>query len=105
MIENLKQCMINQGKRTTYILIEGRTTSGECFRPSDWADRFSDKLCVLDHRYVRRHSPLLRSIIRNGAKCLLVDPKLEKNHSTLYQLVLNFAKINKLVVTEQKNSS
>ena len=90
--------MKKQKETANYILIEGRTQSGQPFRPSNWAERFSDKMCMIDSRQIHRHSPLLRPIIQNGIKCLLIDTRLEKSQPQLYQFVMQFAKINKLVV-------
>ena len=82
------------------IIIEGVTPSGDNFRPSNWAERVSDKLATFrKHRLM--YSPLLKPSIHNGHKCVVLDPKLKETNPKLYQSVLDFAKTNQLNICKE----
>lgn len=79
------------------IIIEGITESGETFRPSDWAERMSGALSSFrNHRMV--YSPLLQPSVKDGNKCVMLDPSLKESDPALYQSILDFAKTNKLKI-------
>ena len=83
------------------ILIEGETEEGQTFRPSDWGERMSGNLSTFrGHRMI--YSPLLQPVVKNGQKCLLLDPALEKSNPALYEAILDFAKNNKLKMRKEK---
>lgn len=82
------------------ILIEGITESGEKFRPSDWAERMSGRLVTLRKRRIH-YSPLLQPTMREGHKCVLLDPKLKQSNPELYNSILTFAKNNKLKICNE----
>jgi len=86
-------------KKHSKILIEGITESGEKFRPSDWAERVSEKLSTLEKRRIH-YSPLLQPTIKHGNKCILLDPKLLDSNPKLYESILDFAKANKLKICD-----
>jgi len=77
------------------ILIEGTTETGEPFRPSDWAERMSGGLSTFRNRRVM-YSPLLQPTVKDGQKCVLMDPTLADKHPALYQSVMDFAHANRL---------
>lgn len=82
------------------ILIKGVTEEGQTFRPGDWAERMSGNLCTFqNHRMV--YSPLLQPVVRNGQKCMLIDPELKKTNSALYDAIMEFAKSNKLTICKE----
>jgi len=79
------------------IIIEGETESGETFRPSDWAERFSGTLSTIrNHRIF--YSPLLKPSIQNEKKCLILDKNLKHSNPVLYEHILDFARKNKLKI-------
>ncbi len=79
------------------IVIEGITETGETFRPSDWAERFSGSLSTFrNHRIY--YSPLLRPSIQNENKCLILDKSLKESNPALYEHILEFAHKNKLKI-------
>lgn len=85
------------------IIIEGTTEEGQVFRPSDWSERMSGSMCSFDgHRM--RYSPLLQPVVKNGQKCLLIDPDLKETNSALYDAIMDFAKNNKLIMHSEDNS-
>lgn len=78
------------------IVIEGKTSQGKKFRPSDWAERMSGSLASFKNSRIR-YSPLLQpSITSEGYPCVLLDPKLKDSSPQLYQSILDFAKANHL---------
>ena len=87
------------GQKGKKIVIEGVTSSGQSFRPSDWAERMSGNLSTFKKRRIH-YSPLLQPSFRDGHKCVIVDPELEQTNPSLYQSIINFAHTNKLQIHE-----
>lgn len=85
--------------KTKKIIIEGVTESGETFRPSDWAERMSGQLSTFRKRRIH-YSPMLQPSVKNGKKCVLLDPKLQETNPELYQSILEFARKNHLKICE-----
>lgn len=84
------------------IIIEGVTTQGKEFRPSDWAERMSGSLASFKNSRIH-YSPLLQpSINHEGYKCVLLDPKLKESSPQVYQSILDFAKANHLKICGEK---
>ena len=87
------------GQRGKKIVIEGVTSSGQTFRPSDWAERMSGNLSTFKKRRIH-YSPLLKPSFRDGHKCVIIDPELATTNPILYQSILDFARTNKLQIHE-----
>lgn len=81
-------------------IIEGVTTEGETFRPSDWAERISGKLATFRNQRMV-YSPLLTPSVKNGHKCVIVDDILKESDPELYAQLIDFAKTNHLVVCDE----
>ena len=80
------------------IIIEGVTTQGNTFRPSDWAERMSGSMASFKNSRIH-YSPLLQpSVNHEGYKCVLLDPKLKETSPQIYQSILDFAKTNHLKI-------
>jgi len=84
------------------IIIEGITESGETFRPSDWAERMSGQLSTFHKRRIH-YSPLLQPSVKDGRKCVLLDPKLKESNPELYQSILEFAQKNQLKICGEED--
>lgn len=84
-------------EKESKIIIKGVTREGEPFRPSDWAERMSGQLSTF-HKHHIKYSPLLQPSMRDGQKCVLLDPKLKASNPKLYQSILDFAKNNQLEI-------
>lgn len=82
------------------IIIEGITESGETFRPSDWADRMSGSLSTF-HKHRIHYSPMLQPSMKDGNKCVIVDPKLKETNPDLYKSIMEFAKTNQLKICNE----
>ena len=80
------------------IVIEGITSQGKPFRPSDWAERMSGTLASFKNSRIY-YSPLLQpSVNTEGYKCVLLDPKLKESSPQIYQAIIEFAKANNLKI-------
>jgi len=77
------------------LIIEGITTEGDIFRPSDWADRVSGQLATFKNQRMA-YSPLLKPGVKNGHKCVIIDEQLKISDPALYQELLDFAQMNHL---------
>ena len=72
------------------IIIEGITTEGQLFRPTDWAERMSGIMASFKNSRVQ-YSPLLQpSVNVDGYKCVLLDPKLKETCPEVYQSIIDF---------------
>ena len=82
------------------IIIEGVTTEGDAFRPSDWAERISGKLATFkDKRMV--YSPMLTPSVKNGHTCVIINDALKASDPELYSQLMEFAKTNHLVICDE----
>ena len=85
------------------IVIEGVTTHGKTFRPSDWAERMSGTMASFKDSRIY-YSPLLQpSINTEGYKCVLLDPKLKESSPQVYQAIMEFAKENNLKICNEED--
>jgi hypothetical protein len=86
------------------IVIEGITTGGKKFRPSDWAERMSGALSTFgkDHRI--QYSPLLQPLTVNGVKCVAIDPSMRDTHPEMFNYIMHWAGANQLKVIETGDS-
>lgn len=82
------------------IIIEGVTDEGQTFRPSDWAERLCGDLSTF-HKHRIIYSRLLYPTMKNGRKCVAIDPDLKKTNTKLYESILDFAKVNHLKICEE----
>src|SRR5277367_3096738 len=86
----------------TKIIIEGITPEGRVFRPSDWAERICGRLATF-HNHRMLYSPLLRPAVRNGNKCVIMDPVLKQENPELFAHMLEFARVNNLCVVRESD--
>lgn len=82
------------------IIIEGVTEAGATFRPADWAERMSGSLSTFKRHRIH-YSPLLQPIVKDGYKCVMLDPVLKKTNPTLYNSILEFARTNNLKICQE----
>jgi hypothetical protein len=85
------------------IVIEGVTSQGKTFRPSDWAERMSGSLASFKNSRIY-YSPLLQpSVNSEGYHCVLLDPKLKESSPQVYQSIMDFAKTNNLRICGEED--
>lgn len=87
---------------TPKIIIEGVTQGGETFRPSDWAERMSEKLSTFNKRRIH-YSPMLQPAMKGGHKCVVLDPNLKQSNPALYDSIMQFSKDNNLKICKEEN--
>jgi hypothetical protein len=97
--------MPNPKDKPHKIVIEGVTTSGKQFRPSDWAERMSGTLASFSNRRIR-YSPLLQPTVNAaGYQCVVLDPALQQSNPSLYNSILEFAKNNNLKICDEEDKA
>ncbi len=88
--------------------IQGTTTEGKKFRPSDWAER----LCCSVSMYKPKeyycnnqiscdiYSPFAMPIILNGEQFALISEELKTIEPKAFDFIMNFAKDNDLPILQ-----
>lgn len=82
------------------IVIQGLTSEGRTFRPSDWAERLAGILASFDTNQKLSYHAFVRPMLLEGVRCVAVDKKLEKNYPQIFQFLMDFAKDNDLRVVD-----
>jgi hypothetical protein len=86
--------------------ILGLTTDGKQFRPSDWAERLCGVMSCFrpegsgGRNAHLQYSPLVRPIMINGVRAVVVSETLREIEPMAYNFVVEFAKDNKLQVAD-----
>jgi hypothetical protein len=87
------------------LFIQGITSSGKEFRPSDWVERlcgvmacFKPPSMAFSNRM--QYSPYVRPEQIGDLRCVVVDERLRDLEPMAMNFVLNFAKDNDLIVVE-----
>ena len=83
------------------ILIQGTTTKGKRFRPSDWSERLSGILSSFNTGRLSYHQ-YVRPLTVDGVNCVAVDKKLAELHPEMYQFLMDFAQDNDLRLEDCK---
>jgi len=82
------------------IIIQGLTSAGKPFRPSDWAERLSGVFSTFGADRRMCYSPYVRPVDINGVKCVSVNKALEAEDAMAYRFLISFAKDNDLQMIE-----
>ena len=90
----------------TDFIIQGQTSAGRPFRPSDWADRLCgimgrfhpDQAGSMDRHL--RYSPYVTPALIEGVRSVLVDHRLHALEPLAYFFLRDFARDNDLRVIE-----
>jgi hypothetical protein len=87
-----------------HVFIEGRTTDGKAFRPSDWAERLAGALSSFRPEGSAGgaaafigYSPYCEPRYLRGVKGVMVDARLRELEPMAWDFVVNFARDNDLV--------
>jgi hypothetical protein len=84
--------------------IQGMTSNGKQFRPSDWAERLCGVMACFRPEDARgpnahlQYSPYVRPTMLGGVKSVVVNEELREIEPLAYHFVLNFAKDNDLQI-------
>ncbi|HMT03829.1 MAG TPA: DUF3579 domain-containing protein [Burkholderiales bacterium] len=81
------------------LIIEGLTTDGVKFRPSDWVDRLCGMLAVFENQKVS-YSPFLRPMVYQEMNCVAVKKQLQEVSPDIFNFIMQFAADNKLLVVD-----
>lgn len=87
-------------------IIQGLTSNGQQFRPSDWAERLCGAMsCFRPEGYAGRnahlvYSPYVRPTLLAGIKCVVVDAALRELQPLAYHFVMDFARDNDLQIVD-----
>jgi len=87
------------------VFIQGITSDGRTFRPSDWAERLAGVMSSFrpggnqpgSHL---SYSPWCLPTVIGGTKCVVVNSQLRDHEPMAWDFVLNFARDNDLQVGE-----
>ena len=89
------------------LFIQGITSDGKPFRPSDWAERLAGAMsCFRPDGSAGGiasfigYSPYCVPRVINGVKCVIVSDKLRDLEPMAWDFVMNFARDNQLQVTQ-----
>ncbi len=90
---------------STIFYIQGKTTEGEIFRPSDWAERlcgimssFTPFPSTTKNSKYLCYSPYVQPTQIEGIKSILVDVRLKDIEPKALQFLNDFAKSNNLII-------
>lgn len=86
------------------LLIQGVTSDGRAFRPSDWADRLAGVMSPFRPGGAQpgshlSYSPWCVPTVINNIKCVVVHPDLRDAEPMAWDFVMGFARDNDLQVT------
>jgi hypothetical protein len=84
----------------TPLIIQGMTSNGRAFRPSDWAERLAGIMSTFGGDECLRYSPHVQPIMLDGVRCVQVAPELAQIEPRAWRFLLDFAKDNDLVVLD-----
>uniref|UniRef100_E6QUJ5 DUF3579 domain-containing protein n=1 Tax=mine drainage metagenome TaxID=410659 RepID=E6QUJ5_9ZZZZ len=82
------------------IVIQGITSDGRTFRPSDWAERLSGALSTFGEDHRMNYSPYVRPITIKGIKCVVVEKVLQEKQPATFAFLMSFANGNDLQVID-----
>ena len=89
------------------LFIQGITSDGKPFRPSDWAERLAGAMsCFRPEGSAGGiasfigYSPYCVPRVINGVKCVIVSEKLREIEPMAWDFVTHFARDNQLQVTQ-----
>lgn len=84
--------------------IQGLTSDGKQFRPSDWAERLCGAMSCFSpdggrHSHLQ-YSPYVRPILLNGVRSVVVNEAIRDIEPLAYHFVVSFAKDNDLQIID-----
>lgn len=84
--------------------IQGLTSDGKQFRPSDWAERLCGAMSCFRPEGGRnahlQYSPYVRPILLNGVRSVVVNEALREIEPLAFHFVMSFAKDNDLQIVD-----
>jgi hypothetical protein len=93
------------GDASRFIIITPETTAGKRFRPSDWSDRLIGALHILGEEEFEKYSEYVHQVNYGGAKCVMIDRRLEDADARMFRFFMRFAADNDLVTAAADNEN
>ena len=96
----------NSNKLAREFFIQGITSEGKQFRPSDWAERLCGVMSCFrpegsgGRNAHLQYSPYVRPTILGGVKSVVVNEELRNIEPLAYHFVMDFARDNDLQVVD-----
>lgn len=84
------------------IVIQGITSNGKTFRPSDWSERLCGILSSFDQGNRLSYHQWVRPILVDNVRCVAVDRKLEQINESMFHFLMDFAHDNDLRIVDCK---
>jgi hypothetical protein len=92
----------------TEYFIQGITSSGRKFRPSDWSERLAGVMACYGPKAKGAQGPnahlqyslYVRPTMIGDLKCVILDSRLHDIEPMAFNFVMNFARDNDLIVTQ-----
>ncbi|WP_118179625.1 DUF3579 domain-containing protein [Paraburkholderia phosphatilytica] len=89
----------------TEYFIQGITSAGKTFRPSDWSERLAGVMSNFGPKAKGpnarlQYSIYVRPTLIGNMRCVILDSRLRDIEPMAFDFVMNFAKDNDLVVSE-----
>lgn len=84
------------------IVIQGITSHGKTFRPSDWSERLCGILSSFDQGHRLSYHQYVRPILVDKVRCVAVDRKLEQVNEAMFHFLMDFAHDNDLRIVDCK---
>lgn len=98
---------VDSRKKTAHeFFIQGLTSDGRQFRPSDWAERLCGVMACFQPAEAGgrnahlKYSPYVRPTVLGGVKSVVVNEALREIEPMAYHFVVNFAKDNDLQIVD-----
>ena len=79
-----------------FVLINGQTTDGKKFRPSDWCDRLHSTLRALDPEEYEVCVEYVHLVNGENGRGILIDRALQDVNPMLFKFFMNFVQSNSL---------
>lgn len=86
------------------IIIQGITTAGKKFRPSDWAERLASVLSTFGHDQKMVYSPYVKPTTIEGVKSVVIDRKFQEVDPRAFNFLMSFARDNELQVIDKSQT-
>lgn len=91
-------------KTVREFFIQGITSDGRQFRPSDWAERLCGAMSCFRpdsgrHGHLQ-YSPYVRPTLLNGVRSVVVNESIREIEPLAYHFVIDFAKDNDLQIID-----
>lgn len=82
------------------IVIQGLTSNGKTFRPSDWSERLCGILSSFNQGHRLSYHQWVRPILIDNIRCVAVDKQLEQINEAMFHFLMDFAHDNDLRVLD-----